>query len=208
MIKYLDEFKGMPLPRYQTSGSASIDLMAAVSARIEPGKHGLVRTGLTLRLPENTCGLVLSRSGIALHHGVIVMNAPGLIDSDYTGEIKVILCNTGRGIFYINPGDRIAQLLIIDHKRLPGVAVSTAVRHDGGFGSTGRRTELEISGAMEARDERVKEWERQLEVIREEMENEETARARRWAKHLEIGMELMQADSEYLKKLAMKGESE
>lgn len=132
------------VPRYATDGAAGLDLHAALDGPIElaPGARLAVPTGLALELPPGTEGQVRPRSGLALRHGVTVLNAPGTIDADYRGEVKVLLVNLGAEAFSIAPGDRIAQLVIAEVERValveagPGELTDTR-RGDGGFGSTG-----------------------------------------------------------------------
>jgi dUTP pyrophosphatase len=129
------------LPTKATTGSAGFDLYADVQTSLEPGEWGVIATGVAVSLPQDMEVQVRSRSGLAAKFGVIVLNAPGTIDSDYTGEIKVILMNHGNERFFINRGDRIAQLVF--SKVYPielaeiGVLPETE-RGNGGFGSTGK----------------------------------------------------------------------
>src|SRR5262249_45759782 len=108
--------KGLPLPAYQSDGAAGLDLVAAVGATetvgIAPGARALIPTGLTLELPKGFEGQVRPRSGLALKHGVTVLNSPGTIDSDYRGEVKIILINLGDAPFQVQRGERIAQLVV------------------------------------------------------------------------------------------------
>ena len=132
---------GLPLPAYAKPGDAGLDLRASESATLEPGERRLVPTGLAVAIPEGHAGFVLPRSGLAMHRGVTVLNAPGLIDSGYRGEIKVLLINHGAEAVSIDHGERIAQLVVqpvararlVEEERLPDSA-----RGEGGFGSTGR----------------------------------------------------------------------
>jgi dUTP pyrophosphatase len=142
-LAYLPHGEGLPLPAYATSGSAGADLRAAVRSELtlRPGHRTLVPTGLSIALPQGWEAQVRPRSGLAVKHGVTVLNAPGTIDSDYRGEIKVALVNLGDEVVTLKRGDRIAQLVIA-----PVVQVSWSVvdrldgtgRGSGGFGSTGR----------------------------------------------------------------------
>jgi dUTP pyrophosphatase len=128
-------------PAYKTAGAAGMDLCACETLKIEPGTHTMVRTGIALAIPSGLVGLVCPRSGLAAQYGITVLNAPGVIDSDYRGEIKVLLVNHGRETFSITVGDRVAQLLItpVIHAILQGGAdLSETERGIGGFGSTGR----------------------------------------------------------------------
>ena len=131
----------LPLPSYATSGAAGLDLRAAVSSRlvVAPGERALVPTGLRVAVPHGYEGQVRPRSGLALRHGIVLPNAPGTIDSDYRGEVQVILWNTGAEPFAIARGDRIAQLVVAPVVRveLEEVALDETPRGAGGFGSTG-----------------------------------------------------------------------
>jgi dUTP pyrophosphatase len=130
----------LPLPAYAKPGDAGLDLRASELARLEPGERRLVSTGLAVALPGGHAGFVLPRSGLAMQKGVTVLNAPGLIDSGYRGELKVLLINHGIEPVTIARGERIAQLVIqrvasatlVEVERLP-----ESVRGTGGFGSTG-----------------------------------------------------------------------
>jgi dUTP diphosphatase len=123
-------------------GDAGYDLRAAESARIEPGARASVGTGVALEIPDGHAGLVLPRSGLAARHGIALVNAPGLIDSGYRGEVRVLLLNTDREeAFEVGVGDRIAQLVLVAHAapELDEVAeLAESSRGAGGFGSTGR----------------------------------------------------------------------
>jgi dUTP pyrophosphatase len=135
--------EGFPLPEPATAGSAGADLRAAVPAPItlEPGARELVPTGFAIALPEGYEAQVRPRSGLALRHGVGLANAPGTIDADYRGEIKVILINHGSEPFAVERGDRIAQLVVAPVARVAFVEVreiDDTPRGDGGFGHTGR----------------------------------------------------------------------
>jgi dUTP diphosphatase len=124
-------------------GDAGCDLFAAEPARLEPGQRASIGTGIAVEIPEGSAGLVLPRSGLAARHGISVVNAPGLIDAGYRGEVRVLLLNTDRDeSFAIEPGDRIAQLVIVEVGDADPVEVDSlaeSVRGEGGFGSTGRR---------------------------------------------------------------------
>jgi dUTP pyrophosphatase len=135
---------GLPLPQYQTEEAAGLDLLAAVPLtsplRLLPGMRQLVPTGLTVEIPPGFEGQVRPRSGLALNHGVTVLNSPGTVDSDYRGEIKVLLINLGRETFVITRGQRIAQMVISPVARAELIdvrAVAASRRGEGGFGSTG-----------------------------------------------------------------------
>lgn len=143
-VRRLPHGADLPLPAYETEGAAGMDLRAALPAD-EPivlavRGRGLVPTGLALQLPVGFEAQVRPRSGLAAKHGVTVLNAPGTIDSDYRGEIKVILVNLGQEDFIIRHGDRIAQLVIAPVTRAALVEAETlddTPRGAGGFGSTG-----------------------------------------------------------------------
>lgn len=132
----------LPLPQYMTAGSAGLDLVAAVTSdqTLEPGKYALVPTGLRVALPPGYEAQIRPRSGLALKHGVTMLNSPGTIDSDYRGEIKVIAVNFGPEPFTIRRGDRIAQMVIARAEQAELVEVSDldeTPRGSGGFGHTG-----------------------------------------------------------------------
>lgn len=130
------------VPTRATSGDAGLDLYASESARLEPGERVSLGTGVAVEIPGGHAGLVLPRSGWAARHGIALVNAPGLIDSGYRGEVRVLLLNTDRDEpFEIAGGDRIAQLLVVPFAALEPVAAETlgeSERGEGGFGSTGR----------------------------------------------------------------------
>jgi dUTP diphosphatase len=137
--------KGLPLPAYQSAGAAGLDLLAAVEAPLilRPRKRALVPTGLILEVPAGLEAQVRPRSGLALRHGITVLNSPGTIDRDYRGEIQVLLVNLGDRPFLIARGERIAQLVVArcERVRLVETAVASPTRRgSGGFGSTGRKT--------------------------------------------------------------------
>ena len=128
------------LPRFAHLGDAGADLHSAETVTIEPGGYVLVATGVAMAIPEGFAGFVLPRSGLAIRSGVTVLNAPGLIDSGYRGELKVALINHGIDPFEVVEGDRIAQLVIMSVSAPVYEAVSTleeTERGSGGFGSTG-----------------------------------------------------------------------
>jgi dUTP pyrophosphatase len=124
-------------------GDAGCDLFAAEAGSLAPGERASVGTGIAVEIPEGSAGLVLPRSGLAAKHGISVVNAPGLIDAGYRGEVRVLLLNTDKiETFEIEPGDRIAQLVIVeigDADPVEADSLEESVRGDGGFGSTGRR---------------------------------------------------------------------
>lgn len=130
------------LPRcaHSASEESGMDLFAAEQVRLGPGEWAAVGTGLVVEIPPGYEGQVRPRSGLALRHGVTLLNSPGTIDPGYRGEIRVLLINHGKSEFHIRPGDRIAQLIIasyaaVDWKLQPALGAST--RGSGGFGSTG-----------------------------------------------------------------------
>lgn len=131
-----------PLPAYQSADAAGLDLHAAVEAplTLAPGARALVPTGIAMAIPRGFEGQVRPRSGLALRHGVTVLNSPGTIDADYRGEVKVLLVNLGQEPFVVQAGDRIAQLVIAKVERAELVVVSELDATDrgaGGYGSTG-----------------------------------------------------------------------
>jgi len=136
----------LPVPKPATAGSAGVDLHAAVSEPLEllPGARALVPTGFVLEIPEGYEAQVRPRSGLALRHGIVLPNAPGTIDSDYRGELGVLVMNLGSEPFVIRRGDRIAQLVIAQVVRPEFVEVAAADELDatqrgaGGFGHSGR----------------------------------------------------------------------
>ena len=140
----LPHAEGLDLPAYQSDGAAGMDLLAAVpprkSLKLAPGKRALVPTGLVLELPPGFEAQVRPRSGLALRHGITVLNSPGTIDCDYRGEVMVLLANLGEAPFAIVRGERIAQLVVqkVERARLVEVsAIAETRRGAGGFGSTG-----------------------------------------------------------------------
>ncbi|MCB9759185.1 MAG: dUTP diphosphatase [Alphaproteobacteria bacterium] len=142
-VRRLPHGDGLTLPTYQTPGSAGMDLRAAAQVRIAPGERALVPTGLAVAIPPGFEGQVRSRSGLTLRQGLVVLNSPGTIDSDYRGELGVILANLGSEPVMIERGDRVAQLVISPVVQLEVREVDaldeTAERGAGGFGSTGVR---------------------------------------------------------------------
>ncbi|MCE5246788.1 MAG: dUTP diphosphatase [Candidatus Polarisedimenticolia bacterium] len=144
MVRRLPHGEGLPLPAYATEGSAGMDLRAAVEApvTIPAGGRAMVPTGLSVEIPRGFEGQVRGRSGLAARHGVGIPNAPGTIDSDYRGEVCVILANWGDQPFVVARGERIAQLVIAPVARAELVEVeelAVSERGAGGFGHTGRR---------------------------------------------------------------------
>jgi len=136
---------GLPLPAYATEGSAGMDLVAAIEKEVEllPGKRAVVPTGLSIELPPGFEAQVRPRSGLAVNNGVTVLNTPGTIDSDYRGEVKIILINLGDQPFRVIRGMRIAQMIVARHERVELIehtSLSETVRGSGGHGSTGLHT--------------------------------------------------------------------
>jgi dUTP pyrophosphatase len=141
-LRRLPHAQDLPLPAYASAGSSGLDLLAAVPSAVtlEPGERRLVPTGCALELPPGFEAQVRPRSGLALKHGVTVLNAPGTIDSDYRGEVGVILVNHGSEPFVIQRGERIAQLVLARVERLEwqvAEELGETGRGSGGFGSTG-----------------------------------------------------------------------
>lgn len=131
----------LPLPGYASAGAAGFDLRAAASLSLAPGQFAMVPTGFAMAIPPGFEMQVRPRSGLAAKHGVTVLNTPGTVDSDYRGEVAVILINHGSSSFEINRGDRIAQGVIAAAAQMPLIEVDrldTTERGSGGFGSTGR----------------------------------------------------------------------
>ena len=132
-----------PSPAYATEMSAGMDLKANITEAVllEPLQRAMIPTGIYLALPEGTEAQVRPRSGLAAKFGISVLNAPGTIDADYRGEVKVILVNLSNEPFTVNPGERIAQLVLARYERIEWDEVETldeTCRGEGGFGSTGR----------------------------------------------------------------------
>ena len=141
-IRQLPNGEGLPLPAYATAQSSGLDLAAALSddVVIGPGEHAIVPTGVAIALPDGFEAQVRPRSGLAAKHGVTVLNSPGTIDTDYRGEIRVVLANHGAASFTVSRGMRIAQLVIAPVSRIiwnEVDALADSPRGDGGFGSTG-----------------------------------------------------------------------
>ncbi len=133
---------GLTPPAYATPGASGMDVRANEAAVIKAHRRGVVGTGLYIELPEGFEAQVRPRSGLALKHGVTVLNAPGTIDSDYRGEIRVILANLGEEDFVVEPGDRIAQIVFAPVTKAelePADELSETERAGGGFGSTGKK---------------------------------------------------------------------
>ena len=134
----------LPLPHYQTSGSAGMDLYAAIDNEIvlNPGEFKLISSGIRIALPKGYEAQIRPRSGLALKHGISIVNSPGTIDSDYRGVVGIILINFGEHPFIINKGDRIAQMIIQRYKIAKFVKINvlpSSTREDNGFGSTGKK---------------------------------------------------------------------
>lgn len=143
-IRRLPHGADLPLPAYQTEGAAGIDLVAAVPVgsrlTIAPGERVVVPTGIAVALPPGHEGQIRPRSGLALRHGVTVLNSPGTIDADYRGEIQVILTNLGAASFEITRGTRIAQMVVAPITQaiiVESQSLDATGREGGGFGSTG-----------------------------------------------------------------------
>lgn len=144
-VQFLAHAEGLPAPSYETAGAAGMDLCAAVPedqpVLISPGGRALVPTGLALQFPVGFEAQIRPRSGLALRHGVTVLNAPGTIDADYRGEVKVLLVNFGSEPFAVARGARIAQLVVapvVQAKVVTAETLDPTARGEGGFGSTGR----------------------------------------------------------------------
>jgi dUTP pyrophosphatase len=139
-IKRLPHFEGLELPAYATTGAAGMDVLSAEDVVLQPGGRHAVATGLAMAVPDGFELQVRPRSGLALKHGISLPNTPGTIDSDYRGELKVILINLGDFPFEVRRGDRIAQLVLAPVVRATWLEVEEldeTVRGEGGFGSTG-----------------------------------------------------------------------
>lgn len=144
LIKRLPHGADLPLPAYQSAGAAGLDLRAAVPSDaptiIEPGRCASIPTGIAIALPPGTEGQVRPRSGLAARHGITVLNSPGTVDSDYRGEIHVLLVNHGPDSFSVARGDRIAQLIVapvLQAQLLETGSLDETERNAQGFGSTG-----------------------------------------------------------------------
>ena len=142
MLEILEHAGNLPVPTRATTGSSGVDLCAALESDIilEPGSTGLIPTGLKVSIPMGYEWQIRPRSGNALKHGITVLNSPGTIDSDYRGEVKIILANLGQESFRIKRGDRIAQAILVPvvYPRFTVVdSVPETGRGEGGFGHTG-----------------------------------------------------------------------
>lgn len=145
-VKRLAHFEGLELPAYATDGAAGMDVLAAEDVSLAPGARHAVATGLAFAIPAGFEIQVRPRSGLALKHGITVPNTPGTIDSDYRGELKVILINHSAQTFEVRRGDRVAQLVIAPVTRASWLKVDEldhTERGEGGFGSTGGVVALE-----------------------------------------------------------------
>ncbi|MGE5404154.1 MAG: dUTP diphosphatase [Candidatus Saccharibacteria bacterium] len=141
-IERMEHSAGLPLPEYMTEGAAGVDLYAANEepVNLEPGKVALIPTGLKIEIPLGFEAQVRPRSGLALKHGITVLNTPGTIDSDYRGEVKVIVINLGDKEYIVQRGDRIAQMIFCRVERAAFAEVKSlqeTARGAGGFGHTG-----------------------------------------------------------------------
>lgn len=156
LVEQLPHGQGLPLPAYATQLAAGCDLLAAVPEdtplALPPGGRALVPTGLKIALPAGFEAQIRPRSGLALRHGITVLNAPGTIDADYRGEVGVVLHNAGASLFEVRRGDRIAQLVVAPVVRVawqPGAMdLQPSARGAGGFGSTG----IAVAPATDTRD--------------------------------------------------------
>ena len=144
-VRQLPHGEGLPLPAYQSLQAAGLDLLAALPddapMALAPGQHALIPTGLVIALPPGFEAQVRPRSGLAARHGLTVLNAPGTIDADYRGEIRVLLINHGDAPFTIRRGERVAQMVIAPVVRVDLISAPSlpeTARGGGGFGSTGR----------------------------------------------------------------------
>lgn len=140
LVQVLPHGEGLPLPRYATRGAAGADVVAAADIELRPGERAAVPTGIAVAVPAGFELQVRPRSGLALEHGVTLANAPGTIDSDYRGEVMVLLVNFGDAPFFVRRGARIAQLVLApvargEFRATP--ALPPSERGSGGFGSTG-----------------------------------------------------------------------
>lgn len=138
-VRRLDDAATLPTRAHE--GDAGLDLYSVEALEIAPGQRASVGTGLALEVPDGHAALVLPRSGLAARHGIALVNAPGLIDAGYRGEVRVLLLNTGAEAFAVATGDRIAQLLLVPFAAADPVEVdelAASRRGEGGFGSSGR----------------------------------------------------------------------
>jgi dUTP pyrophosphatase len=141
-ISRLPEGEGLELPSYQTTGAAGMDVRAAEDRTVQPGETALIPTGFTIAVPHGFEAQLRPRSGLALKHGITLLNSPGTVDSDYRGPVGVILTNLGNAPFFIHRGDRIAQMVICKVERAHWTEVKIlddTERGEGGFGSSGTK---------------------------------------------------------------------
>ena len=141
-LKRLANGRDLALPHYATVGAAGLDLLAAIEGEFElrPGQRAAIPCGISIELPQGVEAQVRPRSGLALNHGVTVLNAPGTIDSDFRGEVVVLLVNLGQQAYTVAPGERVAQMVIAPVSRATveeAVELSATERGAGGFGHTG-----------------------------------------------------------------------
>ncbi|MGA3286786.1 MAG: dUTP diphosphatase [Bacteroidota bacterium] len=142
ILRINPEQQDIPLPTYATEESAGMDICAAVEkdVEIQPGDTVLISTGFIIELPQGHEAQVRPRSGLAIKHNIGILNSPGTVDSDYRGEVKIILTNFGKRPYIIHRGDRIAQMIVTKYERVQWKEVSSlaeSVRGEGGFGHTG-----------------------------------------------------------------------
>jgi dUTP pyrophosphatase len=141
-ISRLPDGEGLELPSYQTAGAAGMDVRAAEDRTVQPGETTLIPAGFTIAVPHGYEAQLRPRSGLALKHGITLLNSPGTVDSDYRGPVGVILTNLGSAPFFIHRGDRIAQMVICKVERAQWCEVKTlndTERGEGGFGSSGTK---------------------------------------------------------------------
>ncbi len=143
LVKRLAESTSdIDLPSYATDHSSGLDLRTAENVTLQPGEYKLIPTGVAIEIPEGFEGQIRPRSGLALKHGIACLNSPGTIDSDYRGEVKVLLINHGKEVVNFQRGERIAQLIISKYERVQVELVDElqeTVRAGGGFGHTGTK---------------------------------------------------------------------
>jgi dUTP pyrophosphatase len=142
ILRINPELQDIPLPAYATEGSAGMDVCAAVDYNLEipAGETALIPTGFIIELPQGHEAQVRPRSGLAVKHNIGILNSPGTIDSDYRGEVKIILTNFGKKTFVVHRGDRIAQMIVAKYERVQwqeSSSLAESVRGEGGFGHTG-----------------------------------------------------------------------
>jgi dUTP pyrophosphatase len=142
ILRMNPDLQDIPLPAYATEGSSGMDVCAAVDHDVEipSGETVLIPTGFIIELPQGHEAQVRPRSGLAMKHGIGILNSPGTIDSDYRGEVKIILTNFGKKTFVVHRGDRIAQMIVAKYERVQwqeSSSLEESVRGEGGFGHTG-----------------------------------------------------------------------